>query len=318
MDKAEFKDLELTSDAAGADCQKPRRRRLGIYRWPVIFLGLIICLFILSNFVPFSSHESSESHSEEEDKSFSTIDQAVQSIRGNISAAYLPAENLTSPAVLDAVLHPDRKSLSSPNNQWRITLQDNADLVLEHSQSGKWSPVWWSNTATYKQRNATDDELYLTLGANGSLRITTMSHNADGTTNVTQRYNTDNTRLCAFNPNKTISVTGLVSEVVPQSLMLDDSGRLVIWNASGEARCVLSDYPNSVQPLTLNGTVDMEHWIPPIEVDKDHWPEYTDSRLYKNLQLRSMLESDLARNNRTLGLNATQLETIYNLSLIHI
>jgi len=197
-------------------------------------------------------------------------------------------------------------------------MTENGDLLLtqHETQSSPPKPVWWANSGDYNRTAEVAWERYATLTPAGILRVERLGKSED--VQYSRQWSSEDIRLCKESKTPKFSSKPPTS----QALALENNGRLSIFNAHGKISCVL--YPGrdfQSIPELHKGTdfsVDENPAIP-IHIEgmrNTLWPKYRDSDYISLLQLRAMLERDLADRNITLDLNSTQLETIYNTAIV--
>ncbi|GAB7342179.1 hypothetical protein MBLNU457_g0433t1 [Dothideomycetes sp. NU457] len=117
-------------------------------------------------------------------------------------------------------------------------------------------------------------------------------------------------RACSDQIDQAALFKSLRDTPKPQSLALDNTGRLIIFNATAHAVCVLTD---------TNGVGHRPIVNISLEVEEARWQEgdpIMSSEKFSKQQFRAMLEADVEKQNLTFALNATQLDTIYNSAII--
>ncbi|PNS19647.1 hypothetical protein CAC42_7491 [Sphaceloma murrayae] len=313
--------VDIGSDFAW---QKPAgsrpRRNAQAYRLLAIFSAILFGGLILSQALPTQEPAS---------KSLGNASPGVSgsahkawfpggSHRHSPAAAFYESQNVSSPEpMINAILHPERRSVSSPNKLWRFRLADDGELVLERSIHDKWSPVWWPHSSTYKKRGENIRHRYMTLDGKGAARVISVTRKEDS---LRHELSWDSRRYigCAgkLNNNTAPLTKELGSTILPQSLLLDDSGRLAIFDATAKTSCLLYEGTASEFRPWLATRVDMEYDIEYPDAVNDDWPAFTNSDMLLQLQLRAMLHQDLVRTNRSLELSARQLETTFNTAIV--
>lgn len=267
------------------------RRLYQGFSWPLVYGASCLCFLLIAG-VKF--HDYSTRHD---------ADQSDKTTQTDPSHATVEASHADN----HVVLHSERRCISSPNANYQFCLREDGDLLLSHNEASTTYPVWWANSGDYKRA---DDawESYATLDVDGVLRVEQVSKRA-GTHR--EQWSSAGLRSCKGTTGEML--------VAAQALTLDDNGRLTVSNVQGQVTCVLhsSDYALP----ELHRTVDYQLEEPDVPAPRkgrkpQQWPAYRNSSHLSLLQLRAMLEKDLAEINMTFGLNATQRETIYNTAII--
>jgi len=230
-------------------------------------------------------------------------------------ATWIQTRNITQSAsaqLEDALFHDSDTSITSPNKKFRFSFLHDGELLLETARTNdttQWAPTWWAHSATYAKK-LKDGTQYVALDNEGSLQVVRWV--ADGPTafRMTHSWISTMQHACSDNINQAELLKSLRDAPKPQSLALDDTGRLIIFNATAHAVCILTD---------TNGVSHRPTTTISLEVDEAEWAEgdpIMDSERYNKHQFRAMLEADMEKQNLTFILNATQLDTIYNSAII--
>ncbi|GAM85427.1 hypothetical protein ANO11243_034340 [Dothideomycetidae sp. 11243] len=235
-----------------------------------------------------------------------------------------------------AVLHPDRQILVSPNGLWRVRLVEDGDLVHEQridesqdeaqlvvrdgdnaaegNSSATWVPVWWSNSADYKRKNQTSSVPYLDIDRDGEVHIQlqyTMVHN--DTSFVRHQWSSSGHRRCNGVQRHNSTLNSQTLE--PRALVVGNDGSLLTTDANSQLRCDF--YGNREADIpTLHEYIDTHYTEEKPDIEGDHWPMFRNSDLATLLQIRAMLERDMARKNKTFALTRDQLETARKTAII--
>ncbi|KAF4512771.1 hypothetical protein G6O67_000112 [Ophiocordyceps sinensis] len=224
-------------------------------------------------------------------------------VAGNVQAPY---------EVLDAVLHPERKALVSPNGEWRLQLADDGELILQTYLDATWNPVWWAHSGAYRRKSAATGTPYVAVDAGGAVRVLVMATGADGDAVADGRWDSSTLRRCS-----SVEGDAITSEMpAPQSMALANDGRLLVFNRESRLSCVLYDDTSDQHP-TLHQSVDFT--VADVEQpdpEHDQWPMFQNSDKLSNLQLRGMLERDLAKGNQSLRLGRQHLQTTFNTAIV--
>ncbi|GAM88205.1 hypothetical protein ANO11243_062360 [Dothideomycetidae sp. 11243] len=313
--------------------RRPRQRRPSLvrtYRWPAIVLGALALLGLVQLLssqdppqdVPLHSDlgtttdsiiaDDQVSDPSDSSDSFGAPDTAL----GTVSS--LAAEDVESPFQIDdAVLYPGQKELLSPNGEWRVRLADDGEFGLERTRDEAWSPAWWANSATYRKKHQGLVLPYLTIDSNGTAKVILVSSVEGQDPQSEQQWASTLDRRCAKEVEESVDMdyTDTSETAEPQTLELDNEGRLVIRDGDARPSCVLHGDPSFEVP-TLHQTVDMDAIKDDVGPKHDSFSLYNISDKKSNIQLRAMLEADLAGLHQSFLLDPEQLETIANTSII--
>lgn len=167
-------------------------------------------------------------------------------LRTSTPATWIQTRNITQSASVDlenALFHNTEASITSPNKKFRFSFLYNGELLLETATSDsptQWAPTWWAHSATYEKRSK-DGTQYVALDHKGSLQVVRWV--ADGPTafKKTHPWISVMQRACSDNIDQVRLSKSLKGTPKPQSLALDDTGRLIIFNSTAHAVCVLTD-----------------------------------------------------------------------------
>jgi len=302
------------------------RRLYQAYYWPIVFAVSCFALVIVAG-LGIRDYHYSDHHNDEPTN--------AEHILNNEASVSLPLVNYAyaidtagPPGGLEyAVFDSNRMCIASPNAKYQFCMTENGNLLLSQhdSTTSTLSPVWWANSGDYKRTGEASWERYATLDPAGILRVEKLeSASKSKETQHRQQWSSEATRLCREANTTQLSLRSPTS----QALALEDNGQLSIFNSQGEVTCIL--YPGSdseSRPELYHGVDFSVEEDPTIPVHmpgtkkkkkkkKKIWPKYRNSSHTSLLQLRAMLEKDLAGRNITLNLNITQLETIHNTAII--
>ncbi|KAK9435768.1 hypothetical protein VB005_10571 [Metarhizium brunneum] len=235
-----------------------------------------------------------------------------ETIPAPILASVAAGDSITSHYLPNAVLHAERKALVSSNGKWRVHLTDDSELILETDRDGTWSPVWWTNSRRYRRKDSAPETSYMTIDAGGALQILARTMDQD-------RHAATDRRWDSMLSGRCLPVEGdamLLAAPGPQSLALDNHGRLLVFDGESKLACILYDDTFDQSPTlhqTVNFTITQEEQPDP---EQNRWPMFKNSDKLSSLQLRAMLEADLAKTNESLKLSREQLETVFNTAIV--
>ncbi|KJK78579.1 hypothetical protein H634G_06277 [Metarhizium anisopliae BRIP 53293] len=231
-----------------------------------------------------------------------------ETIPAPILASVAAGDSAASHYLPNAVLHAERKALVSSNGKWRVHLTDDSELILETDRDGTWSPVWWTNSRRYSRKDSAPETSYMTIDAGGAVQILARTMDQDRHAVTDRRWDSMLSGRCL--PVEADAM--LLAAPRPQSLALDNHGRLLVFDGESKLACILYDDTFDESPTlhqTVNLTIAEEEQPDP---EKNRWPMFKNSDKLSNLQLRAMLEADLANTNISLKLSREQLKTVFN------
>ncbi|KID81922.1 hypothetical protein MGU_10731 [Metarhizium guizhouense ARSEF 977] len=235
-----------------------------------------------------------------------------EAIPAPILASVAAGDSIASHYMPNAVLHVERKALVSSNGKWRVQLADDGELILETDRDGTWSPVWWTNSGRYRRKDAAPETSYMTIDVGGAVQILVRTMDEDRHAVTDRRWDSMLSGHC-------LPVEGdamLLAAPAPQSLALDNHGRLLVFDGESKLTCVLYDDTSNQSPTlhqTVNFVIAEEEQPDP---EQNRWPMFRNSDKLSRLQLRAMLEGDLAKTNKSLKLSREQLQTIFNNAIV--
>ncbi|GAB7337878.1 hypothetical protein MBLNU457_4270t1 [Dothideomycetes sp. NU457] len=299
-------------DGSGFNFERPSSRRWRAFRLPIYILSCVLGVVLLSQIVP-------KSHSAEQaEKAILSKAQSILVSRPSASASWVRAENIThSKSTLeDALFYPSNSWVTSPNKKFRLSFPEDGELLLETAAPTKgakkeWSPIWWANSASYATK-LKDGKQYVALDPSGDLQVVRWVADGPKKFRKTHPWMSSMQRECGDHIDQKELAKSLKDTPKPQSLALDDTGRIIVFNATAHAVCIIADSYGAMH--IPRGEVNMTTTEQPYV--KGEFPPIMNSDKYSNHQLRAMLEADVKKQNMTFELNSTQLETIYDTAII--
>jgi len=296
------------------------RRLYQNYFWPIVFGVSCFALALVAG-LGIHDYHYSDQHNDEPTNAEHILNNEASVSLPSVNYAYAIDAGDPSGSLEYAVFNSSRTCMASPNAKYQFCMTEDGSLLLSQHESttSMLKPVWWANSGDYKRTEDVSWERYATLDPAGVLRVEKLeSASKSEDTLHRQQWSSEGIRLC-----KKTNTSRSLGTPASQALALEDNGRLSIFDSRGEVTCVL--YPGSdseLRPELYHGvdfSVDEDPTIPlhmPGRKKTKLWPKYRNSSHSSLLQLRAMLEKDLADRNVTLNLNTTQLETIHSTAII--